>query len=357
MKKITILGAGVAGLSAAINLAKAGYPVEVFERSKDVGLKFGGDLQGLENWSEKKDVIEDIRDMNIDINFETTPLSHVDISNGQPDNLYQYKFSRPIYYLVTRGRMNNSLDHRLKEQAYSQGITIHFKSSLSPDNAQIIATGPNYQELWSADRGIVFKTSMQDTFAGVINNQVAYKGYSYLLVTKGYGCLCTCIFDQLSRLNECFERTKKTFSKLYKLDIQNPKSVGGVGSFSSKNIFEKNGKLYIGEAAGIQDFLLGFGIRNAITSGYLAAQSIINNTSYKLIAHQKFSQRFKAGIVNRYLWEKFTSHGLPYQMGRLRDVSNPFKFLHSIYNFNFWQIIIYPLALKYIRKKYHQLKI
>ena len=51
---IKILGAGIAGLTAAIVLAKSGHLVEVFEKNKDCGMRFHGDLQGLENWSEKK---------------------------------------------------------------------------------------------------------------------------------------------------------------------------------------------------------------------------------------------------------------------------------------------------------------
>ena len=53
MKEIKILGAGLSGLTAAINLAKEGYRVDVYEKNKDVGMRFHGDIQGLENWSEK----------------------------------------------------------------------------------------------------------------------------------------------------------------------------------------------------------------------------------------------------------------------------------------------------------------
>ena len=66
MKRIKILGAGLSGLSAAINLAKAGYEVDVFETNKDVGQKYQDDLQGLENWSEKEDILEHLTKMNIE---------------------------------------------------------------------------------------------------------------------------------------------------------------------------------------------------------------------------------------------------------------------------------------------------
>jgi phytoene dehydrogenase-like protein len=45
MKKIKILGAGLSGLSAAINLAKAGYSVDIFDSNSDSGARFHGDLQ------------------------------------------------------------------------------------------------------------------------------------------------------------------------------------------------------------------------------------------------------------------------------------------------------------------------
>lgn len=51
MTKIKIAGAGPAGLSAAINLAKAGYEIDIYERNHNSGSRFHGDLQGLENWS------------------------------------------------------------------------------------------------------------------------------------------------------------------------------------------------------------------------------------------------------------------------------------------------------------------
>ena len=45
IENIKIAGAGPAGLTAAINLAKAGYQVEVFEKNHDTGVRFHGDLQ------------------------------------------------------------------------------------------------------------------------------------------------------------------------------------------------------------------------------------------------------------------------------------------------------------------------
>lgn len=91
MKSIKILGAGISGLTAAINLAKAGYKVDVYERNKDIGMRFGGDLQGLENWSEKEDALDSLKRMNIKINFDCDPFAKTYLSHSF--NLYAKKIS------------------------------------------------------------------------------------------------------------------------------------------------------------------------------------------------------------------------------------------------------------------------
>ena len=50
-KPITVMGAGLSGLAAAIVLAKAGKEVHVHDIRADSGARFDGDFQALENWS------------------------------------------------------------------------------------------------------------------------------------------------------------------------------------------------------------------------------------------------------------------------------------------------------------------
>ncbi len=97
------------------------------------------------------------------------------------------------------------------------------------------------------------------------------------------------------------------FNAIKKFNIENPKNVGGIGCFSSNNIFKNSDRLFIGEAAGLQDMLWGFGMRFAITSGFLAAQSIIKNQNYEKLAKTNFNKKLKASLVNRFLWEKINA--------------------------------------------------
>lgn len=161
------------------------------------------------------------------------------------------------------------------------GVNIHFEETILPEKTDIIATGPILSEIVAIAKGIVFKTKAEDAAIGLLNNEAAYKGYSYLLITKGYGCMCSVVFGEFKHINDCFNKTRERFAAIKKIDIENPKNVGGVGTFSLKNTFKKDDNLFIGEAAGLQDFLWGFGMKYAFASGFLAAQSIINGEDYE----------------------------------------------------------------------------
>jgi flavin-dependent dehydrogenase len=61
MKTVKILGGGIAGLTAAITLRKAGFEPEVHELKGFCGK----DFQFLENWTFDKDPIEYLRSIGI----------------------------------------------------------------------------------------------------------------------------------------------------------------------------------------------------------------------------------------------------------------------------------------------------
>ncbi|MDO8444308.1 MAG: NAD(P)-binding protein [bacterium] len=343
-KTIKILGAGLSGLTAGINLAKAGYTVEIYEKRADSGARFHGDLQGLENWSEKVDVLDDLRTMNIDVSFDYTPFSEffgIDGGKTRP-----FKFYEAIFYVVKRGSMEGSIDQSLKNQTLKLGVKIKYNQTVSPTDVDIVATGPITKAVVGAAKGIVFETTHLDIAIGIADTSVANGGYAYLLITKGYGCLFSAVCGDLSNINDCFDETKKIITKTLSLDIKNPRNVGGVACFATHNKYREGEKLFVGEAAGLQDLLFGFGMRHAIKSGYIAAQSIIKNQNYEKNIEKYFFKKRRAGIVNRYLWEK-TLNSRTYFFLFHNLLSK--KFLFSFYNFNLIQRMLYPLALKYVK--------
>lgn len=355
MEKVQISGAGPAGLSSGINLAKAGYEVDIFEKRSEVGSRFHGDFQGLENWSDNEDALELFKEMNIDINFKYNPFKELKIVNKS--KIWDFKCNRPAFYLVKRGSKEKTLDQALKNQAMDLGVNIHFKETIPENEADIVATGPIKSEICAAAKGITFETSTPNLAAGLVNNKAAINGYSYLLIADGQGCMTTVLFHDFKNANSYFEETKRIFNDKFNLDLKEVKYMGGIGSFSTKNVFRKGKTLYVGEAAGIQDFLWGFGIKSAVTSGYLAARSIINGENYEKSAESYFKGKIRASLVNRYLWEKIDFMDYSFMVNRIHEAKDSLKFLNYFYNTNFIHKMIYPFAKSYLQRKYKYLRL
>jgi hypothetical protein len=193
---------------------------------------------------------------------------------------------------------------------------------------------------------------------GLVNNKAAARGYSYLLVTNGYGCISSILFDRFGDIHDCFAETKRLLLNMFEVDIQSPQNVGGVGSFSTQQRLKLNGKtLLAGEAAGIQDLLWGFGIKNALMSGYLAAKSIIENEDYEKVATSYFGGKMKASIVNRFLWEILGRESYAFLIARTKHRKDPLRFLYLTHKFTLLHRLLYPVAVHRMRKRYPHLRL
>lgn len=349
----SILGAGPAGLSAAINLAKEGFQVDVYERNEVVGKRFNGDLQGLENWTEKEDILRRLKKMNIKLNFNYTPFKKLSLSSQK--KFWNFYLDRSAFYLVRRGPMEGTFDYGLREQALDCGVNIHFGETINEELADVVATGPIPQEKFAVARVTVFETDMDDIALAIVNNNVALNGYSYLLVAEGHGTISTVSCGDYKHLNQCYSNTHKFLTKIMDLTMEKIHESGGMGCFSSKNIFQSGECLYVGEAAGIQDFLWGFGMRRAVVSGFLAANAIINNENYEIMAKKEFEHKLKASVVNRFLWELFGDKS--WIVNRIHQSTDPLSYLYSFHNFNRLQRLLYPIARVYTKKRYNNLRL
>ena len=357
MHTVKILGAGPAGLSAAINLAKNDYNVDIFEKNSDVGATVKKNLQGLENWSEKTDTIDEFKKMNIIPDFDFEPFYNLKITNN--NEIWDFECERPAFYIVSRGQHDNSLDQALKKQAIDNGVNIMFDKTATGNEMDIIATGPDPEYKFAIGRGLTFKTEQDNIAVGLVNNYHAFKGYSYLLISNGCGCIATVLFEGFNDLNKYFRRTLNMFTGKFDLKMEDPSKITGNGSFSSQ-ILKNKDKIYVGETAGLQDFLWGFGIKNAIKSGFIAANNIIEGKDcqdYYRSVENYFKPKLNAGIVNRFFWEKLGSNNYSYILNRISNAEDPVKYLRSVYNFNFLQKLDYPLASLYIKYRYPYLKI
>lgn len=263
--------------------------------------------------------------------------------------------NRTLFYLVKRGVDPDSLDQELKRQAQSAGVVFHFNQKLSPELADIVATGPRGRPIFAVGKGIVFRTDAPDMAIALMNDRAAPKGYSYLLVARGYGCLSTASFDEFSTTQTHLEEAKRILFDRYALNIIDPRPVGGIGHFSCRPRFRVGRALYVGEAAGLQDLLWGFGIRIAIQSGVLAAQCLLEGRDYPEEAAARFGKQMKAGLVNRFLWETLRHGDYRFLMAALNR-GGPIALMRSFYRYNALQRVLYPFARRYIRRRYGRLE-
>jgi len=344
MRKIKIAGSGPSGLTAAINLARAGFSVEVFERRGDVGCRFSGEHQGLENWTSPVDVLRKLEEMGVKPNFEATPFRRADFFDSKGGR-YVFQHESPGFYLVRRGSSEGCLDYALKNQALDEEVKIHFKKTLPLDEADIVATGPSSGD--GLGVGVTFKTDGQDIVGAILDDRIAPKGYGYLLISEGRGTLVSAMIGRSKGAPKYLDKAITRFKGLHEFSIRCPKRFSGTASFSMNRPLQQNNRLFVGEAAGLQDLLLGFGIRYAVTSGCLAAQSIIEDRSYEqLLAESGLLNQRKTSAVNRFLYERLGNRGYCLLLRKWACQENIIEYMRNLYAYPIWKRLVYPFIRK-----------
>ena len=343
---VSISGAGPAGLAAAITLARAGVPAVVRELRSDVGGRFHGDYQGIENWTTSGDVLEELEEIGIEPTFEHTGFREglfFDPSGRE----FVLRSPNPLFYLVRRGCSPGTLDSSLKEQALSRGVEIRLGDRTDPaDRPEIVSHGP--RGCAAVAVGYVFETDMADGVFGVLSDDLAPKGYSYLLVRGGFGTVAVCLFSDFPGQKRYLAATVEFFQKRAGLKMRNPAAFGGTGQVFPPASALQEGILLAGEAAGFQDALWGFGIRYALLSGHLAARSLSAGRpeDYDALWRTRFGGLLKTSFVNRFFYARMGHPGYRWLMRALRRTRDPREWLRRFYAPRLWKRALFPLAAR-----------
>lgn len=346
---IDISGAGPSGLAAAITIAKHGGQAIVHEHNADVGGRFHGDFQGLENWTVKEDVIEELGRLGIEATFEHTPYREF-IVFGPDGREFAYRSPQPLFYLLRRGLLPGTLDASLRDQALGHGVEIRFKDPTHRlTRGGIVAEGPRGSDAIAV--GQVFETDKPDCAFGALSDELAPKGYSYLLIHQGRGTVASCLFQDYHNDKEYLARTVEFFSQKVGVRMTNPRHFGGTGNFLAPRTARKGKLLYAGESAGFQDALWGFGMRYAMLSGVLAGECFLDGRpgEYDRRWQERFGRVLRASIVNRYLFEKLGNAGYASLLADVQKYADGRDWLRDHYAENWWKSLLFPVARRAVR--------
>lgn len=295
-REIKIAGAGISGLTAAIILARNGYKVDVYEVGSHPGSRFIGDWQHLENWTSPTDVLEYLKTLGLNINFFTKPCFQISIYTSSSKEI-KLESVKPIFYSVRRGTPPDSIDNGLFKTAKELGVEVHFNTFAENKTVDIVATGPKVADGYVV--GLNFVSSESDRTSVFLDKKISGL-YSYLTIIDGKGTLA--VYNK-KPLREKLVYLQDKIEKLLNVKIENPQFFTAKGNFSLRRPIEKNGVLFVGEAAGFQDVLAGFGMMYAIRSGSLAAKSIIEGKDYDALCRKELLPLEKTSCVNRVFWE------------------------------------------------------
>lgn len=294
---IKIIGAGPAGLCAAINLAKASKPVKVFEMRSDIGMRFHPNLQGL------KDVIdpeEYMKNLNINPKIKYKYFQKAFIGTRTMD--IEFNIGKSMPFVVRGGK--ESLEYALYKEALDLGVEFEFKSNVNENEVDIVAKG--HKGCDAAALGGVYEDTdfPRDHFLVIFDDRYSPKGwYSYIVPISDdriefVNCVCNPHVPKLSKLYEKAIRERKILRDF----LEGKKRVaifGGVGNISIPKSAFINGRYYVGESAGFQDAFMGFGITYALESGKLAADSIINGHNYDVLWKRKLMPDIRKNLARR----------------------------------------------------------
>jgi flavin-dependent dehydrogenase len=365
---IRIAGAGPSGLAAAIILARAGREVEVHEAKSDVGTRFIGDLQIIEGASESEPVPAFLDRLGIERNFYFRAADWATFYDHK-NTARVIRSKEPYGWFIHRGAEEGTLDRGLLAQAQRAGAKVIFNSRLSADQADIVATGPASPDglakemTWRVGGGSKTSNTADATASGSIshtppppphspetidvyfNHKLAPGGYSYLFILDGVATFGCAIVADFKQIDSYFDHSLAAAQRLHHFDVPPDARTGySYMNFHLKHAATSNGARFVGEAAGFQDYLFGLGIRYALTSGSLAARSILEERDYDELWKNELGAKQQTSLVNRFLYETGGNFGLSMFVRQASRAKDFHHYLSGWHRTTWWKSLLSPVV-------------
>ena len=330
-------------------LARAGRAVEVHEAKSDVGTRFIGDLQIIESSSERESVPAFLDRIGIARNFYFRPADWATFYDAR-DNARTIRSGEPYGWFIRRGAEEQTLDRGLLAQARELGVNVVFNSRLAPEHADIVATGPASPD--GLAREMTWRTSDAERIDVVFNHHLSPGGYSYLFILDGIATFGCAIVADFKKIDEYFEHSLAAAQRLHPFAIPAETRTGySYMNFHLKSEATKNGTRYVGEAAGFQDYLFGLGIRYALTSGWLAARSILEERDFDELWKHELAPKQETSLVNRFLYEAGGNTGLSMFVRQAAKAKDFRGYLSGWHARPWWKALLSPVVRRVWRHR------
>jgi flavin-dependent dehydrogenase len=222
-------------------------------------------------------------------------------------------------------------------------VEVRFNSRVQHvHGAGIFATGPKAADAIAV--GYHFDTRMADGFWVICDDGLSPQGYAYLLIMGGKGTVKSCMFSGFKQEAVYVQRTVEAFERLVGLEMIDPQPHGGVGNFRQPVTAYSGNHPVAGELAGFQDTLWGFGMRAAITSGVLAARSLLEGSDYEALWQQELGRRMTTALVNRAIYSLLGNRGYRWFLRRMVQQADVRSALYRHYRPSSFKRLLAPLA-------------
>lgn len=226
----------------------------------------------------------------------------------------------PAYYLILRGDADGCIDRALLERARKAGARFRFGTTAGADDADIVATGRPAGPPFLYSVGYTFSregSAMADgTLYALLDNDIAPGGYFAMAPGATANSLYTVAWTDLDPAS-LRRRVAAAEGLPWVRDLLgSSRRVGeieGGAYFSGDPIAEAvapNGSLRVGEAAGFQDPIAGYGARCALLTGAIAARSLLEGADYRGLLKETFGTEFQEAFAFRRQLDRATNEDM-----------------------------------------------